>query len=280
MGMNNYQMLTKTVQNMLGSEGSDAVLKMLKEKVSEGDGAAATILGQLYEEGVGVFEDIETAIEYYNYGLESGCFEAAGFLVDLFSQGEKVPQNQTRVYETYKKGAERGDVECAARLAECYLHGQGTQPDANAALEWGLRAAKAGDSYGMATVGDVYRMMLKNAGEAYHWYTKALEYEPGMLYLIQMQVYCLLDPFSYFGINRDYGNCSKAAQICKDNLDIDENGALHLFLALCYADGLGVSQDVDYAHDLVVKSVDLGNEDAKELLKGFRRSIFGTWVLQ
>ena len=40
-------------------------------------------------------------------------------------------------------------------------------------------------------------------------------------------------------------------------------------LAICYFEGKGISQDKDYAHDLLHQAVRFGNFDAKEFLKEY-----------
>ena len=38
-------------------------------------------------------------------------------------------------------------------------------------------------------------------------------------------------------------------------------------VAMCYFNGIGVGIDKEYSHDIAVKAMDLGNEDAKEFLR-------------
>lgn len=275
MGMSNYQMLLKTVNNMLETEGWRPVVDMLQSKARDGDGSAATILGQFYEEGIGVFEDVETAIEHYTFGLDSGCVEAAGFLAELYENGDKVRQDMNQVYSVCLRGAQLGDIECAAKLANCYLHGEGTNQNPEAALDWGLKAAKAGNLYAMGTVGDIYRMLYKKPYEAYEWYARAYEEMPDEMYLLKMQAYCLVDPYEEFGITPDRAMCEKAIRLLRSGLDRDTDGTCHLFLGIMYGDGKGVPQDITAAHDYIQEAASRGNEDAAELLPSFRRNIFG-----
>lgn len=55
----------------------------------------------------------------------------------------------------------------------------------------------------------------------------------------------------------------------------EEKGLCHLHLSMLQQNGIGTEKSTLYAYNSLCKSRDLGNEEAKERLKKYRRKLFG-----
>lgn len=280
MGMSNYDMLLRTVNERLDTEGPAQVVEMLQEKTQAGDGAAATILAQFYDQGIGVFEDKERAIELYTFGMDCGVSEAAGFVGDLYRDGNGIEANDYLAFQCYSRGAGLGNIYCATQVAACYSEGKGTPKNNEAAIEWGTRAAKAGDASAAWIVADVLYTDYGKCKEAASWYEVALESFPDEMSIVGCLVECLADPTHQSSVAHDQTDYVKAADLCNRYLDKDTTGHIHLYLGLLYVDGKGVPRDMNVGHEYVVSAANKGNEAAKTALQFFRKTIFGQYVFQ
>lgn len=280
MGMSNYDMLLRTVNEKLENDGATLVVEMLQDKTQAGDGAAATILAQFYDQGIGVFEDKERAIELYTYGLDSGVSEAAGLMGDMYRDGDGIEANDYLAFECYSRGAALGSIHCATQVAACYSEGKGTSKNNEAAIEWGTRAAKAGDASAAWIIADILYTEYGKCKEAASWYEIALNDFPNEMAIVVCLIECLADPTHQFTIAHDQTDYARAVELCNQYLGKDPTGHIHLYLGLLYVDGKGVPCDVSTGHDYVVTAANMGNEGAKTALQFFRKTIFGQYVFQ
>ena len=137
-------------------------------------------LGENYEKGFGVSQDLETATELYVRAARlihqdpyaehlSGYTEYYAFstgykrAVELLKQAAEAGDPEawgcigiiyTDFYTRYEEGlpwltlaAEAGDADAMRRLAALYQYGYGTEQDLGLAREWYEKAAAAGDPY-------------------------------------------------------------------------------------------------------------------------------------
>lgn len=98
MGMSKYEDLYARVMNHLNDQDWESAYSLVKNGDMQGDGNATAILAEFYLHGVGVPEDVETAIELLERAISRGCMEAADKLGSLYMVGEKVPQDDQKEF--------------------------------------------------------------------------------------------------------------------------------------------------------------------------------------
>ena len=176
----------------------------------EGDPAASYYLGKLYQEGLGVSQNLAKARAlfqaadsgyYYPASAELGKMllegapqvpaepargiallkkaahageaDAAFELGQAYASGSAVEKNLNYAYGFYLKAALQGHMKAQYMLAKLYLEGQGIPQDYGEALKWLARSAHQGYVLAQVALADI-RMTdkrLKNAASAYGWYS-------------------------------------------------------------------------------------------------------------
>ncbi len=121
--------------------------KHLKKAADDGDGRAQTLMGMLYEKGVGVEQDTEAAISYYEKAAIQGIPEAESRLGHLLMSLEKESEViSLKTADWLKRAAGHGQVEAQLTLGKMALNVKNSPITQNEAV-WYLRdAAKKGNS--------------------------------------------------------------------------------------------------------------------------------------
>jgi TPR repeat protein len=116
---------------------------MLQKAADQNLSRATTVLGEIYEFGIGVSNDEE------------------------------------RAFAMYKKAADRQDPAAMYHLGKMYLEGKGVRPDIDLAINWFEKAAGAGESRAMISMGSIYLDNIygkpKDIKKGLGWYEKAAE---------------------------------------------------------------------------------------------------------
>jgi hypothetical protein len=83
-------------------------------------------------------------LDYLRESAEFGDAEAMGHMGDAYEDGKGVPQDLAEAAGWYRRGADSGDAPCQAQLGECYELGKGVDADLDQALRWYELALKNG----------------------------------------------------------------------------------------------------------------------------------------
>lgn len=281
MGMSKYDELVTQVLNYLDNRDWDSAYSLLKNKELQGDAAAIAVLGEFYINGIGIPEDVEMGIEMLKKAIDAGCAEATGTLATLYLQGEKVPTNERLAINYIQQGADMGNAVAMGKMASVYLYGNYGVQDNRIALEWAQKAAKLGDPLGMECLAVIYDDgigVYRDPMQAAHWYREILERDPENTFCMYRLAVCLADPFEDFNLHPDYGMLEEAySWACKgvEKGDLD----CHMLIAWFYEMGNVVNQDYGMAYKYFKIAADNGHEMSAELIKRYRRNIFGNYYL-
>ena len=85
-------------------------LKVWLAQAEQGDAAAQTYVGEIYEKGLGVAPDYEAAARWYRRASDSGYPRAAINLGHLYEHGLGVPRDPVQALNWYRKGAGGGQA--------------------------------------------------------------------------------------------------------------------------------------------------------------------------
>ncbi len=127
----------------------------------EGHAMAQDILGNMYEDGDGVEEDLATAAHLYSQSADQGCHKGIFDLGMLILDGRGVPKDELRAFSMIRKAAESRDPDHLFMLSVLYLKGIGTEKDEKEALRLLKESAELGSSEAKANLG---AMMLSGDG--------------------------------------------------------------------------------------------------------------------
>lgn len=281
MGISKYDELYNRVMNYLDAENWESAFSLVKNGDSQGDENATAILAEFYLHGVGIPEDVETGIALLEKSISMGCKEAADTLGTIYMVGEKLPLDEKKGVSYFIKASEMGSSLSMAKLANAYLDGDGIAQDYVKALEWGQKAAKLGEKKGMEIVAILYDDGLgvyRDCMQASYWYRECLQRDPENTFYMYRIAVCLADPFEVFNIHPSNEMLEEAySWACKgvEKGDLD----CHMLVAWFYETGNFVSQDFEMAYKYFKIAADNGHESSADLLKRYRRNIFGNYYL-
>lgn len=177
----------------------------------EGDATAYYYLGKMYSQGLGVEQDDQKAIDFYqkaegSYNIDA-TYELADILLkdakdkddpkfetglrylkraayagqpnalyqlgNLYEKGEYVDQDYKSAFGFYLMGSLKGDAQSQYKLSTLYLSGLGTPQDFENGLKWISRSARQGYVLGQQKLASLRltEPALRNIPEAYAWYS-------------------------------------------------------------------------------------------------------------
>lgn len=103
-------------------------------------------LGEMYQDGRGVPEDIGEALNCFRKAAEKGHSSAMVKLGKAYETGEGVKPDAQESVRWFQKAADADDGDGMYNLALCYRKGQGVQVDTNEAAKWLLRATQVAET--------------------------------------------------------------------------------------------------------------------------------------
>ena len=113
-----------------------APIKALRQLINDGDVGAQTALGQRYETGNGVSQDLDRAMKWYIKASEQGDPLAMFLLAQLLEFGRAGAPDYEQAAVYYTTAAEMGHAEAQARLAQFYEEGLGVPQNFEIAAKW------------------------------------------------------------------------------------------------------------------------------------------------
>src|SRR5208337_3329426 len=108
----------------------------LKKMANNGDAAAQTYLGTLYDFGHGVPQNYEQAALWYRKAADQGDAKAQTYLGILYDFGHGVPQNYEQAALWYRKAADQGYAAAQTNLGILYDFGHGVPQNHAEAYFW------------------------------------------------------------------------------------------------------------------------------------------------
>ncbi len=132
----------------------------------------------MYENGDGVEQDYEEALEWFRKAAEQGDLLAQYSLGDMYENGNGVEQDYEEALEWFRKAAEQGLSLAQYSLGLMYENGNGVEQDYEEAEKWFRKAAEQGLSLAQYSLGLMYENgdgVEQDYEEAEKWFRKAAE---------------------------------------------------------------------------------------------------------
>ena len=114
------------------------------------------IIGVSYHEGLGVKQDYNNAMTYYNKAIDNGSALAYGNKGLLFESGLGVDVNYSKAFSLYEKGHDLNDEFSSFNLGLLYIEGNGVQQNKEYGLKLILLADQKGELQATMKLGDLY----------------------------------------------------------------------------------------------------------------------------
>lgn len=140
-------------------------LEYIETAFKQGRPSGAYYMAYLYEEGIGVSQDINQAMELYQGVIEMkelSCYDA--YLVDaartrigiLYVEGQGISQDYDKALSNFKVSAKKGYAVAQYYMGQMYENGYGVDKDYETAYDWYLKAAKQDYAPALNQLGYLY----------------------------------------------------------------------------------------------------------------------------
>ena len=155
-----------------------AAMRWNREAADLGNPTAETLVGFLYEKGLGVKREYGEALSWYRKAAEQGHAAAQRNIGILYEQGAGVPQDHAEALRWYRKAAEHGNAGAQTNAGYLYEKGLGVPQDYGEALRWYRKAAEQGEATAQNNIGVFYDKgygLAQDYAEALRWYRLAAD---------------------------------------------------------------------------------------------------------
>ncbi len=245
-------------QNGQGVEQSnETAVEWYRKAADQGYAAAQTNLGYMYKNGHGVEQSYETAVEWYRKAADQGYANAQNKLGDMYYFGHGVEQSYETAVEWYRKAADQGYADAQTNLGIMYQYGHGVEQSYETAVEWYRKAADQGNADAQYSLGYMYdngQGVEQSYETAVEWYRKAVD--QGNAYAQSNLGYM----YQYgHGVEQSY---ETAVEWYRKAVD-QGNAYAQSNLGYMYQYGHGVEQSYEKAMEWYRKAADQGNAAAQ-----------------
>jgi TPR repeat protein len=118
----------------------------LLKRAEAADTQAQFELGRAYEDGKGVPQDDDRAVEWFRKAAEQGNAQAQNSLGVMYAQGRGVQRDRAEAVRWYRKAAKQGLPEALYNVAIAYYNGEGAEHNTAMACTWMMMAQRKGDT--------------------------------------------------------------------------------------------------------------------------------------
>ena len=248
------------------------------------DPVSENIVGYLYSNNLGSAQDPDKAIEYFKMSATHGNMDAYNNLGNMYGYGNSRIRDPSNAVSNWSIAASMGHKYAQYELGLCFRDGIGVQKNPKESYEWFRKSALQEFREAAFSLGFCYETGFgteKNYSEAMKWFEKSAAQGYDQAYLHLGICY-----FNALGVPRDYdkavqmfnlalnaGSCGHSAvysytyKYFPSLLDSYSDGDAHgqivvdsdkseikYRLAVCHAEGKGVSRDVAAARKLLIDS--------------------------
>lgn len=131
-------------------------LNLAKPRAENGDGAAQTLIAEIYARGLGVARDEKEAAKWYAKAAEQGIPEAQFQYALLLIDGRYVEKDEEKAYELMKAAADRGNHLAEFNFAQMVMNREFGFESTKKAVAYYERAAEAGLADAQYAMSQVY----------------------------------------------------------------------------------------------------------------------------
>ncbi len=159
-------------------------LEWFRKASAQGNGIAATNIGEMYANGLGVPKNQVEAAKWYRIGADRGNSSAQNQLGRFYENGLGVPQDFAEALKYYRLGADQRNSAAQSNLGAMYANGRGVPVDQVEAVRLFRLAADQSNAVAQANLGMQYlsgKGVPQNDAAAYFWLNLAAARLPANL---------------------------------------------------------------------------------------------------
>lgn len=260
--------------------------------------SAQTKMGWIYERGMGVPQDYQKALQWYEKAAANGAKNAPAHIGNMYEKGYGVKQDYAKAAEYYKRSIELDGSLGYARMGYLHETGKGVQFDRVKAVEYYEKAIAKGSVHAMTLIGLLYQqgqgglprdekkavalyqqaidhgdpLAMTRLGELYNQGKGGLpkDHEKAMALLKESARYHLPAAYAHLGRMYEEGWATRQdyAEARKWYEQAAEHDAIFAMrrLGLMYKEGLGMSRDWDKATYWFKRAAALGDDKSEKML--------------
>ncbi len=167
------QSITTFSENRAGLDASETDLKsLINASARQGDYGIAFdgimnfakrddphaqyLIGRFYEDGLGVDQDYQEAISWFEKATRQNQPEAKAALLVMYEVGLGRPTDPQQMYDWHLRAAQLGNAQAQTQVAIFYENGEGIAQDQQKAADWYRRAALQNNSNAQFLLGWMY----------------------------------------------------------------------------------------------------------------------------
>ncbi len=133
-----------------------AAARLYKLAADQGDAAAQTNLGLMYDHGQGVTQNYQEAVRLYKLAVDQGYALAQSNLGGMYYKGTGVTQNKQEAARLLKLAADQGVAAAQNNLGAMYGKGEGVTQNYQEAVRLFKLAADQGYAFAQGNLGRMY----------------------------------------------------------------------------------------------------------------------------
>jgi uncharacterized protein len=153
-------------------------LELATKGAEAGEPQAATLIGRLYQEGLGVKTDLVLAAKWYRRAAELGDLEGTFAFGVMLAEGEGIQKNRAGAAQLFDTAAQKGHALANYNLALLFLKGDGKPENPHRAAMHLRYAAEQGIAAAQFDLATLYATGTGVEASAYHaatWLGKAAD---------------------------------------------------------------------------------------------------------
>ncbi len=234
----------------------EIALEWYKKAADNGNTDAMYSIGCMFADGHGVEQDYAKAMEWYRNAADNGNADAMNSIGYMYDCGNGVEQDYEKALEWYEKAIDAGNVDSMYNIGSMYEYGNGVEQDYTKAMECYTKAASNGNASAMNNIGYLYACgngVVQNYTKAIEWYAKSADSGNAE------GMFDLGYMYDYgLGVEQDY---EKAMSWYKKAADAGNTAAMNNIGTLYY-NAFGVELDYEKAMQWFEKAANGGNASA------------------
>lgn len=231
----------------------------LERAANHGDGGACNAVGLYYFMEHFEEHDDKKAFHYFKQGADFGDRESYYFLGRCYAHGRGTDVDKAKALACYEKSWDLGFTHAAAVIGILYLDSAASPENAELAFSWSQKAVEVGNLLGLVGLGRCYKDGIGTEVDK----EKAKKYLKEADEAGELEATCLLGEIALE--EEKYGDAFRYWQ----RAAADEHTPAMNRLAMCYAKGLGVPQNLERVKAYLKESDAQGDPDAKRLMEEY-----------
>lgn len=234
-------------------------MRLLRPLADQGNALSQLLLGDIYENGLGVPQNYAAAMSWLRKAADQGDSFAQYSLGEMYGSGRGVPKNYPEALKWYRLAANQGNADAELNLGVMYANGQAVPQDYAQAEKWFRKAAEQGNADAQLNLGKMYgsgRGVPLDLAQAAKWVQKAAEQGRPDAQSALASMYILGK-----GVPQDYAKAAKWARMGAERGD----GSEQFLLGSIYVTGKGAPKDYVSAYMWLNLAAAKGETRAVEL---------------